>query len=142
VTIPPFAGGFYMVLFFHKEGYIPLIKPVKVDPTSGREIQIRLERNRKPHRGFLAGVIYKPVRGGKLRFRKGIFGFLKDQPVDIYDENREIKHTTTSDSYGRFLMELPPGRYIIRINKKERTFHIKPNKTTIENLRSGIVLID
>ena len=143
IPFSPLAEGLYIVLFYHKAGYIPVIRPVKVDMQKmGEEIYIRLRQSKDPDRGFLAGVVYQPIRGGKLHSRKGIYGFVKNQTIGIYDKRKGNMLTLTSDRSGRIFMDLLPGDYIMRAGNQEKTFTILPKKTTIQNLRLGIALID
>lgn len=138
----PVSAGRYIVLFFTKEGYIPQAENLKAGEKRDMEYSAVLKRGETGHNGFLIGSIYKPIRGGKLQFQSGIYSFRKRRRVTLERDHTVIKSET--DQEGHFLFEVPAGRYTLSGEglRERAEIEVVPGQTVIQNLRSGVVLVD
>lgn len=138
------TSGYYGVLFFTRQGFYPEILVFKVKDEPIRINKISLKPLKEPQKGILTGVIYKPVRGGKLREHKGIFQTFKNEKINlIKDDKEKVSYDVATDDNGIFMIELIPGEYSVVFNNREAgKVHIERGKTTIKNIQKGAVLID
>lgn len=138
----PVSKNNYMVIFISKEGFIPIADNVKVEDARVIEHPAIMKKTTSQHTGFIIGVIYHPVRGGKLQFTRGIKGFSIHKEVFI--KGSETVITKETDKNGLFLFELPQGRYILSNGggREKPEIDLLSGKTVIKNLRSGFTLID
>ena len=66
ISEPPVSPDLYAVHFFTKDGYIPGIINVKRSEQVKTDYSIVMKKTQKRNTGFVAGVIYQPIRGGKI----------------------------------------------------------------------------
>jgi len=147
-TLPP--GGFeiphtvteglYGVVFITKDGFRPETVPFAADGAPVEAGEISLRRMGDTGMGIITGVVYKPVRGGKLRRHNGIGRLFKGERITI---NGAVTYSAVSDERGVFMMELPVGEYgLVFGNKTAGNVTISQGKTAIRNIRKGTVLAD
>lgn len=138
----PVSADYYAVIFFTKLGYIPEAATLKVLKKEAVEYSIVMKNADNNNTGFVIGTIYQPIRGGKLQYKSGIYHFGKKIGVLLGKDGATIRKET--DKEGHFLFEVPPGIYKLRIegNRKSIEVVVSKGKTVIQNLRSGIALID
>ena len=136
------SPGNYAVLFFTKKGYIPIIANIRVEERKAVEYTTVVERSGDKKSGFVIGTVYQPIRGGKIKFQSGIYGFGKDRRVWLESETGIVEKR--SDMDGHFLFEVPPGKYRLggEVTKEKAEVDVQEGETVIKNLRSGLILID
>ncbi len=139
----PVTEGNYFILFFIKEGYAPKVKVLWVGKENIKLGKIRFEKMIDKGIGFLTGVVYKPIRGGKISYRKGILKLFKGVVIKIISD-KGVSHLIKSGDKGLFSIPLAAGKYKIFIDDNQKVFDvlIKDGKTNIQNLQKGIMLID
>lgn len=132
----------YAVIFFIKASYLPKAVNIKVSEATGTEYSMVLKEAEKKDSGFVIGAIYQPIRGGKIKFQSGIYGFGKGRKVWL--EGVETRIEKETDPEGHFLFEVPPGRYKISGEgvREKVEVDVMEGQTVIRNLRSGLVLVD
>lgn len=142
ISEPAVSPDLYAVLFFTKDGYIPGIINVKRSEQVKTDYSIVMKRAQKRNTGFVAGVIYQPIRGGKIKFQSGIYGFGKGRRVWLKKDGRIIE--TKSNESGHYIFAIPSGQYILHAegSREKATVEAVEGKTVIRNMRSGIVLVD
>ncbi|MFH1963827.1 MAG: hypothetical protein ABIJ30_13320 [bacterium] len=139
----PVTKGNYFILYFIEEGFVPELKVLRAankDTTIGK---IRLKKMKNKNKGYLVGVVYKPVRGGKIFFTKGILKLISGVEIKVVN-NKSRSYSTIPEHNGVFSIQLLAGRYKIFVGDYNKGFDVIINKgkTTIHNLQKGIVLID
>lgn len=139
----PVTEGNFFVLFFIKHGYLPV---TKIFMTGKEDIDFGVtsfSENMDEEKGFLAGVVFKPVQGGKIFFQKGISRLLEGITIKIVD-NKGVMQLVKSGNTGTFGISLKTGKYKVKADDdKEGTEVLIENaKTTIHNLQMGVILID
>jgi hypothetical protein len=138
----PVTEGNYFVIFFVKDGYIPAVKTLQAGKGDIRLGEIRLTERITDEKGFLTGVVYKTIHGGKISYKKGILKLFGKVIIKVVGETGET-YLTESTEGGVFSIPLPSGKYKIFIdNKEEINIIIKKGKTTIQNLQRGVMLIE
>lgn len=139
----PVTQGYYFVLFFTKRGCIPQVKVCQAGKKNIKMGKIELEKMTDEDKGFLVGVVYKPVYGGKIAFRKGIVKFSGGMNIRVVNDKGESYIVKSGDN-GVFCIRLAAGKYKIFAgdSKKGVDVAIKEGITTIQNLQKGLVLID
>lgn len=138
----PVTEGNYFALFFLKDGYIPEVKILQAGKEDIELGTVKLEKEIDGNNGFLVGVVYKSIRGGKISYKKGILKLLGRVGIKVIRETGET-YLTESTEGGVFSIPLSIGKYKIFVNNKEEIdVIIKKGKTTIQNLQRGIMLID
>ena len=139
----PVTQGHYFILFFIKRGYIPQVKVCQAGKKDIKTEKIELEEMTDEKKGFLVGVVYTPVHGGKIVFRKGIVKFLGGMNIRVVSDRGE-SYVVRSKDNGVFCIPLAAGNYKIFVDdsKKGVNVAIKKGSTTIQNLQRGLVLID
>lgn len=139
----PVTQGYYFVLFFIQRGCIPQVKIYQADKKDIKIGDIQLESTTDENAGFLVGVIYKPVYGGKIVPRKGIVKFSGGMNIRVANDKGE-SHIVKSGDNGVFCIRLAAGKYKIFVDdsRKGVDVAIKKGITTIHNLQKGLVLID
>jgi hypothetical protein len=139
----PVTGGGYFVLFFVRDNYIPEVKILRAGRENIELGRIMLEEMTEGDRGFLIGVAYKAVGGGKVSPRKGIKKLIGELCVRVLNDKGEEYLAKTRDD-GTYRLSLDPGRYRIFLpNSKEGiSVVVGKRKTTIQNLQRGVMLID
>ena len=142
ISEPPVSPDLYAVLFFTKDGYIPGIINVKRSEQVKTDYSIVMKRAQKRNTGFVAGVIYQPIRGVKIKFQSGIYGFGKGRRVWLEKTGGVIE--AQSNIEGHFVFEVPVGRYMLHAagSREKAGVEVVEGKTVIRNMRSGIVLVD
>ncbi len=138
----PVSINSYAVIFFAKMGYIPQAANLRVQEEKDITYSTVMKKAGTRDAGFIIGTIYRPVRGGKLQFHSGIYSFGAKRQVRLERDNKIIKKDT--DLKGHFLFEIPPGRYQLsgEGSREGVKIEVSEGQTMIQNLRSGIVLID
>lgn len=138
----PVSPGLFAVIFFAKSGHIP--QAVNIKTNAGRTVEYStvLKKAYGDNTVFLIGAVYTPIRGGKLQFQSGIRSFSKKSRIRLEREGKIIEGETDLD--GHFFFEVPAGTYILRREGGREGVEIELSEggTVIQNLRSGIVLID
>ena len=147
-TVTPSAGrfrtphqataGLYEVLFFTKNNYRPKVVVIKAGEKKKTFKVESLKKLADPKKGALAGVVYKPVSGGKLVEHSGIAQVFKGEKIVI--TGKESPFSVMTDERGFFLSELPAGEYDITLGGRAEKVNIEPGKTVIRNIQKGIVL--
>jgi len=139
----PVTEGNWFVIFFVKEDYVPAVEVLQRGRENIRLGKIRLEKTIDKGEGFLTGVVYKPVCGGKISFRKGILKLLEGVNIKVISDRGESYLIKSGDN-GVFSAPLMVGKYKIFVgdNQKVLDVLIEEGKTTIQNLQKGIMLID
>lgn len=139
----PVTKGNYFVLFFLKDGYIPEIKVLKAKNGNINLGEIRLGKKMDDNMGILTGVVYKPVYGGKVSLRKGIFKLIDNFKIKLVSDNGE-SYLIKSENNGVFSIPLLAGKYKILTDNDQKVFDvlIKEGKTTIKNIQKGLRLLD
>ena len=139
----PVTEGNYFVLFFVKEGYVPKVKVLRAGNHNIILGKIRFEKLRGKDKGFLVGVVYKPVRGGKVLYRKGIIKLFEGVEIKLIRDKGK-SHIIRSGDNGVFSIPLVAGKYkiFVKDNKKGFDVVIERGKTTIHNVQKGVILID
>ncbi len=142
ISEPPVSPDLYAVLFFTKDGYIPGIINVKRSEQVKTDYSIVMKRGQKRNTGFVAGVIYQPIRGGKIKFQSGIYNLGKGRRVWLEKDGGVIE--AQSNIEGHFVFEVPVGRYVLHAegSREKPAVEITEGKTTIRNMRAGIILVD
>lgn len=138
----PVSQGLYGVVFLTKEGFLPKAENIKVGETRSIEYSTVMKSVETANMGFIIGTVYQPVRGGKIQFQSGIYGFGENKKVWLEGNGEIIKKET--DEEGHFLFEVPPGKYkLLGEGVREKIeVNVVAGKSIIGNLRSGFVLID
>ncbi len=138
----PVSINRYAVIFLTKEGYVPMAVNIKVHNEKGIEYSTVMKQVDAGDAGFIIGTVYQPIRGGKIKFQSGIYGFGKNKQVWLERDGGVIE--MTSDMDGHFVFEILPGAYQLGgegVRKKVKV-EVSVGQTEIRNLRSGLVLID
>ena len=147
----------YAVLFFTKKDYTPKAVNIKVNRENDFEYSAVMKKtdagsaglygrhnagDKPPRYGFVIGTIYQPIRGGKIKFQSGIYGFGKERRIWLEGEKGIVEKM--SDMDGHFLFEVPPGEYRLggEVTKEKAEVDVQEGETVIKNLRSGLILID
>lgn len=133
--------GLYEAVFFLKDNFYPKIVIVRA---SEEPVKVNAEFTQKlkgESKGILAGIVFKPVIGGKLREHTGILKTFKGIKVNILKDG--VSYTAVTDKAGVFVIELPEGEYdVVSSGQKADKAIIREGKTTIKNIQKGIRLID
>ncbi|RJQ53898.1 MAG: hypothetical protein C4526_05915 [Nitrospiraceae bacterium] len=133
--------GYYGAFFIVKKGFYPVTvifqamdKPVKVD-------RVSLTPLKDAEKGALTGIVYKSVKGGKLKEHRGILQTFKGEKITLTGEN--FSRNIITDDNGMFTVELLPGAYDVFYNNKNTgKVTIDKGKTTIINVQKGMLLMD
>lgn len=138
----PVSEGLYAVLFVTRDGFAPSIINVKSGGQDIGEYPVTMRRAESGKNGYIAGVVYQPVRGGKIRYQSGINRFGQGRRVWLERDGIAAESTTNKD--GQFIFDVPAGRYVLRAegSGEKQVVEAEAGKTVIRNMRSGIVLID
>ena len=138
----PVSADLYAVLFITKDGYVPTIVNFKKREEVKTDYPVIMKRADSEKAGYIGGVIYQPIRGGKIQFQSGINSFGRGKRVWL--EKDGIITETTSNKDGHFIFEVPGGQYVLHAegSREKAAVEIREGKTVIRNMRSGIVLID
>ncbi len=138
----PVSFDLYAVLFFTKDGYIPSIRSVRRSKSDTADYSVVMNRMNSMEHGYLAGVVYQPVKGGKVRYQSGINRLGSGRKVWL-EKDGSIAETKTSPQ-GHYILEVPPGQYVLRSegSREKPVVEISGGKTVIRNMRSGIILVD
>ncbi|MBU4312719.1 MAG: hypothetical protein KJ706_08385 [Candidatus Omnitrophica bacterium] len=139
----PVTEGNYFAIFFIKEGFIPEVKVLLAGKKDIKIGKIRLKKMIYEKKGFLVGVVYKPIHGGKVSLRKGIVKLIGRVDINVVCDKRGQYITRARDD-GVYSIQLVAGKYKLFIsdNKDVLDVIIKKGKTTIQNLQKGMMLID
>ncbi|MBI5756006.1 MAG: carboxypeptidase regulatory-like domain-containing protein [Nitrospirae bacterium] len=149
--------GNYAVLFFTKKDYIPKAVNIRVNRENDFEYSAVIKKtdagsadlygrhivgDKPPRYGFVIGTIYQPIRGGKIKFQSGIYGFGRERRVWLEGETGIVEKR--SDMDGHFFFEVPPGKYRLggEVTKEKAEVDVREGETVIRSLRSGLILID
>jgi len=139
----PVTEGNYFVIFFIKEGFIPEVKVLQAGKKDIKIGKIELEKMMEEKKRFLVGVVYKPIHGGKILFRKGILKLIGRVDIKVVSD-KGGPHITRARDDGVYIMQLAAGKYKLFIgdSKDGLDVIIKKGTTTIQNLKKGVMLID
>ena len=143
IKTPPVTGENYFALFFVLDEYVPVVKVIK----AGRDTlkrdpvvpEIKLDRNK----GYLTGVVYKPVHGGKIAKSTGMAYLWEGAEIRVVNGKSTVI-TLRSDKQGIFGIQLAPGSYSILTggNTRGKKVSVRKGMTTIQNLQKGLTLRD
>ena len=138
----PVSADLHAVLFITKDGYIPSIINVKRREKVKADYPVTMKRAESEKNGYIAGVVYQPIKGGKIKYQSGINSFGRGKRVWL--ENEGITTETKSNQDGQFILEVPAGRYVLHAegSREKPVVEITEGKTTIRNMRAGIILVD
>lgn len=138
----PVSADLHAVLFITKDGYVPSIINVKRREEVKADYPVSMKRAWTEENGYIAGVVYQPIKGGKIKYQSGINSFGREKRVWL--ENEGIITETKSNQDGQFILEVPAGRYVLHAegSRERPVVEITEGKTTIRNMRAGIVLVD
>ena len=137
----PVTKGNYFALFFVKEGYIPRVEVLQAGDKGVKLPEIELKEILDKDMGILTGVVYKPLGGGKILPRKGIWRLVEGAEIKVVNE-KGISYTTSSDNRGVFSIRLEAGKYRVSTDDKGFDVVIEKGRTTIHNIQKGMMLID
>jgi len=141
LTVHGISAGYYGALFFTRQGFYPKTLVFKAEEEIVKIAKLSLNPLKDTSKGVLTGIVYKPVRGGKLREHTGILQTFKDERIDLIRDNLSYKVTTDDD--GIFMLELLPGEYKVLFGNGDiGTVVIEKGKTTIKTIQRGMVLVD
>lgn len=137
----PVTEGNYFVLFFVRRGFVPQVRIFRAGGGNISVGRVSLESIDSGDAGYLAGVVYMPVHGGKIRPHSGILRLFKGVKITIKSETGD-ERTVVSDERGVFMLMLRPGRYVARAESGGRAAHfsIEVGETAIVNVQKGAVL--
>jgi len=140
---PPVTEGNYFAVFFVQNGYEPSVKLLK----AGKD-NIKMDRPDNAKQldagaGFIAGVVYRSVRGGKLSYRKGISDLIKGSWISFTDSSGKT-FGTESGPDGTYGISLHRGKYRMTIDGQREAgdLLLKEGATVIKNIGKGAALID
>lgn len=138
----PVSKNNYLVIFFTKEGFIPGAENIKAGEEDSINLDVVMNKVSTSNSGFIIGVVYQPIRGGKLQYHNGIKSFSKNKNVML--ETNEKVITKETDLNGHFIFAVPAGKYSLSKEggREKLEIEVFPGKTLIKNLRSGFILID
>ena len=138
----PVSADLHAVLFITKDGYVPSIINVKRREEVKADYPVTMKRAESEKNGYIAGVVYQPIKAGKIKYQSGINSFGREKRVWL--ENEGITTETKSNQDGQFILEVPAGRYVLHAegSRERPVVEIAEGKTTIRNMRAGIVLVD
>lgn len=138
----PVSADLHAVLFITKYGYIPSIMNIKRGAQDKADYPVTMKRGGTKKNGYVAGVVYQPIRGGKIKYQSGIHRFGPGKRVWL-EKNGIITDMRTNQD-GQFTFEVPGGRYVLHAegSREKPVVEVTAGKTVIRNMRSGIVLID
>ena len=138
----PVSAGLSAVLFITKDGYVPSIINVKRREEVKADYPVTMKRAESEKNGYIAGVVYQPIKGGKIKYQSGINSFGREKRVWL--EKDGIITETKSNQDGQFILEVPAGRYVLHAegSRERPVVEITEGKTTIRNMRAGIILVD
>ncbi len=138
----PVSPDLYAVIFFTKDGYVPSIINVKIREQDKADYPVTMKKAQSEKNGYIAGVIYQPIKGGKIKYQSGIYNFGKGRRVWL-EKNGGITETM-SNTDGHFIFEVPAGRYRLSAegSREKADVEVVKGETVIKNTRSGIVLVD
>ncbi len=138
----PVSADLHAVLFITKDGYVPSIINVKRREEVKADYPVTMKRAESEKNGYIAGVVYQPIKGGKIKYQSGINSFGREKRVWL--ENEGIITETKSNQDGQFILEIPAGRYVLHAegSRERPVVEITEGKTTIRNMRAGIILVD
>ena len=138
----PVSADLHAVLFITKDGYVPSIINFKRREEVKADYPVTMKISPSKENGYIAGVIYQPIRGGKISFQSGINSFGREKRVWL--EKDGVITETKSNKDGHFIFEVPAGRYVLHAegSREKPAVEIREGKTVVRNMRSGIVLID
>ena len=138
----PVSADLHAVLFITKDGYVPSIINVKRREEVKADYPVTMRRAGPGENGYIAGVVYQPIKGGKIKYQSGINSFGRGKRVWL--ENEGIITETKSNQDGQFILEVPAGRYVLHAegSREKPVVEITEGKTTIRNMRAGIILVD
>lgn len=136
------SADLHAVLFITKDGYVPSFINVKRREDVKADYPVIMKRAESEKNGYIAGVVYQPIKGGKIKYQSGINSFGREKRVWL--ENEGITTETKSNQDGQFILEIPAGRYVLHAegSRERPVVEITAGKTTIRNMRAGIVLVD
>jgi len=136
--------GTYISVVASKDGYIPQVTNIVVEEKKKtyNVPKVTLFPMEDPSMGFLIGVCYQPIRGGKIKPHYGINEYKRNAEIKISNSNGELKFISGED--GSFFIALFPGTYSAWVDKYVGNAMIKINKgkTTIYNLGWGVIKVD
>jgi len=138
----PVSADLHAVLFITKDGYVPSIINVKRREDVKADYPVIMKRAGSEKNGYIAGAVYQPIKGGKIKYQSGINSFGRGKRVWL--ENEGIITETKSNQDGQFILEIPAGRYVLHAegSRERPVVEITEGKTTIRNMRAGIILVD
>lgn len=138
------SEGMYASVFAHKDEYIPQVKNIIVNNKQTYFVSdITLQRATDPDIGFLIGVCYQPIQGGKIKLHYGIYKYEKELNIVIYGDKK--KYNTRSEQDGSFCVRISPGNYVVkeaRGQSRKSVITVNKAETTIFNLGLKPILID
>lgn len=146
-SVPLYSStpGTEVAVMAYKEGYGPSIKIMRFDGSSSMNAgDMSMSATLKKGCGIIAGVVYTPVSGGKIRPLHGMTVFRDTYRIGIdrMTENGITAATTLMSQGGIFATALEKGNYIANDGEKNRIVSVKENGTVILNVRAGQVLVD
>jgi hypothetical protein len=128
-----------VVLYVARPGYRPETRHLSLkDPVL--PFSIRLEKMDDLKKGIVVGSVYTPISGGKRSPHFGVRGMIPNETIVLKGEGGRFEVRTDTD--GRFLLEVPPGRYLLEGGIHVYSIVVSPGETTIQNIPKGRVLVD
>src|SRR3972149_7804902 len=77
----PVSADLHAVLFITKDGYVPSIINVKRREEVKADYPVTMRRAGPGENGYIAGVVYQPIKGGKIKYQSGINSFGRGKRV-------------------------------------------------------------
>src|SRR4030067_1716918 len=108
----PVSADLHAVLFITKDGYVPTIVNFKKRGEVKADYPVTMKISPSKEDGYIAGVIYQPIRGGKISFQSGINSFGREKRVWL--EKDGVITETKSNQDGHFIFEVPAGLYVLQ----------------------------
>ncbi len=138
----PVSADLNAVLFITKDGYVPSMINIKRSKKDTGDYPVTMKPAGSNKYGYIAGVVYQPVKGGKIKYQNGIHRFGMGKRVWL-EKNGGITETKSNQD-GQFILEVPAGQYVLHVegSREKPAVEITEGKTVIRNMRAGIVLVD
>ncbi len=135
------SRGTYGVLFITRDRFLSRVMLFNEREIPENLDKVELEGMKNADNGILAGVVFTPARGGKLKEYSGIFRVFSGVGVTV--SGGEASYGVETNKEGIFTVVIPKGEYTVLSGPTEvRRVNIKAGSTTIVNIRRGAVLID
>ncbi len=138
-------------LYACKKGYNPYLV-TKVFDGSPKIVmeKIQLNKLQKKDLGVVAGVVFVPVSGGKIKSHHGIAGFKKykikftklSESTGGKEASKGDVIIVSSNDDGVYTTSLAAGLYLMKNEGGEKMFKVKSGEVRILNIMQGGIMVD